>query len=427
MTCVKSLYTGGSAIQNQDWATLGASAATIVGKGLIYAGKQSTVLANALKTSGTKILPTPTAIVDAAAIAVLLVDFLNGFGTPNSGAAVTTAAKDLDLYMQQLDPSCIPDSRDWSGDAATAYTNQVKALKGYAQTYKGYDATLKGYVANQGAKVKEAHMCVTVNVAVLTAAAGVALLLYLIPITGPAWSCAWQIVAAFACCMAVLALELMTMSNGFTVSHQVSALGEKYVQLGKDVEKALAGTYGKIEGKVATESSSQLSNFRGISDGLTSFSFAPSVSSLASQAGDNSSSQRAFADASSGTEGAAAKGSDSTQPHTPAAPAAAAPAASFSPPSLAQVSAMSAQAQAISQPFNSMSQTVSQGVSQIQQAAQSSKGQDPAPPPADDAKDKDAEAAAAGAAAGGDGSERAPVDAGTSGAAPAAAGRERPL
>src|SRR5262249_10768349 len=139
----------------------------IVGKGLIYASKQSKVLADALKASGTKILPTPTAIVDAAAIALLVVDFLNGFGTPNSGAALTTAGKDLDLFIKDLDPACIPDPRDWSGPAATAYTAQVNALKGYAQTMKGYDTTLKGYLGQQAAKVKEAHMCITVNVAVL--------------------------------------------------------------------------------------------------------------------------------------------------------------------------------------------------------------------------------------------------------------------
>src|SRR3984885_14279996 len=229
MTCVKSLYSGGSAVQNKDWGSLGASAGTIVGKGLIYASKQSTTLANALKTSGTKILPTPTAIVDAAALALLVVDFLNGFGTPNSGSAVSTAAGKLDLFMKDLDPGCIPDSRDWSGTAATAYTGQNALLKGYAQQMKDLDATLKGYLESQADKVKEAHMCITVNVAVLTAAAGVALALYLIPLIGPEVSCAWQIIAAFACCAAVLVIEMLTLANSMSLSNDVAALGEQYV------------------------------------------------------------------------------------------------------------------------------------------------------------------------------------------------------
>jgi hypothetical protein len=437
MTCVKSLYTGGSSIQNKDWATLGASAATIVGKGAIYASKQSTVLANALKTSGTKILPTPTAIVDAAAIALLLVDFLNGFGTPNAGSAVSTAAKDLDLFMKDLDPSCIPDSRDWSGTAATAYTAQVTTLKGYAQTMKGYDETLKGYLASQAAKVKEAHMCITVNVAVLTAAAGVALALYLIPLVGPEVSCAWQIIAAFACCAAVLVIEMLTLSNSMQLSNQVSTLAQQYVTLGKEVESKLAGSFGKIEGNVSTQTTSKLSSFRGISDGLTAFSFAPSLSDLANKAGNRvSPTQRAVLDASSGSQGAAAKspsGAPAATPSAPATPVAATPAtaaatpgaaasAAFTLPSLGQLMQILAQ---MSQPLNSLSQTVNQGASQIQQLAQSAKGPGgpaPAALPADQVDDvKEA------AAAGGEGAERAPIDAAKSGAQPAGAGRERVL
>jgi hypothetical protein len=432
MTCVKSLYSGGSAVQNKDWASLGASAGTIVGKGLIYASKQSTTLANALKTSGTKILPTPTAIVDAAALALLVVDFLNGFGTPNSGSAVSTAAGKLDLFMKDLDPGCIPDSRDWSGTAATAYTGQNALLKGYAQQMKDLDATLKGYLESQADKVKEAHMCITVNVAVLTAAAGVALALYLIPLIGPEVSCAWQIIAAFACCAAVLVIEMLTLANSMSLSNDVAALGQQYVTLGKDLETKLAGSFGKIQGKVATEASSQLSSFHGISDGLTKFSFAPSISDLAAKAGDKvSSPQRALLDAFGGKQEAAAKTSAGEKAGTPsaAAPAAAAtPAAAvtFTPPSLTQAMQTAAHLSQMSQPVSNLSQTVSQGVSQVQQLAQSAKGPgDPAAVAADEVDDvKDAEA---GAAAGGGGAERAPIDAATSGTEPAGAGRERVL
>jgi EspA/EspE family len=439
MTCVKSAYSGGSAIQNQDWATLGASAATIVGKGLIYAAKRGALQ----KTLGTdavkKALPTPTAIVDFAALALLLVDFLNGFGTPNSGSAVSTAADKLDLFMKDLDPGCVPDARDWSGTAATAYIAQNALLKGYASDMKTLDKELKGYLASQAAKVKEAHMCITVNVAVLTAAAGIALALYMIPVVGVAVSQAWQIVAAFACCMAVFVVEMLTLSNSMSLSHDIAALGQKYVKLGKDVETKLAGSYGQIRGKVATETASQLSNFRGISDGLTSFSFAPSISDLADKAGSKvSAEQRELLDVASEKGQPAAKTSAGAKAETPApaavtpAPAAATPVApaagvAFTPPSLAQMTQMANVASQMSQPVSSLGQSVNQGVSQVQQMAQSGKGPgDPAPPAdeAADGKDKDAEA---GAAAGSGGAERAPIDAVTSGAEQAGPGRERVL
>ena len=286
-TCVKSFGSGVTAASAGDWANLGASAATILGKGMIYAGKQNATLAAALKNSGTKALPTPTAIVDAAALAVTIVDLLNGFGTPNSGSAVSTAADKLNLFMKDLDPGCIPDPRDWSGTAATAYIGQNTLLKGFAQTMKDYDQILKGYLSKQAAEVKQAHLCCTVNVAVLTAAAGIALALYLIPIAGPGISQAWQIVAAFACCAAVFVVEMLTLSSSMGLSNDLSALGLKYVQLGKDVGTKMAGNFGRIQGQVATETSSKLSSFHGISDGLTTFSFAGiTVSKLANQAGD---------------------------------------------------------------------------------------------------------------------------------------------
>ncbi len=435
-TCVKSFGSGVTAASNQDWANLGASAATILGKGMIYAGKQNAVLAKALKDSGTKVLPTPTAIVDAAALAVSIVDLLNGFGSPNSGSAVSTAKDKFALFTKGLDPGAIPDPRDWSGTAATAYIGQVNALKGFVDQMNQLDQTLKEKLGKQAAEVKQAHLTCTVNVAVLTAAAGIALAMYLIPVAGPGISQAWQIIAAFACCAAVFVVEMLTLSSSMGLANELTALCLKYVQLGKDTDAKMAGNFGKIQGKVATESSSQLSSFHGISDGLTSFSFAGiTVSKLANEPGAqvppeqkallNDASEKASAARTSSEAPAKATG-DKTTP---------APAAAYTPPTLAQMGQMS-------QGLNQMTQTLGQGMQQIQSLAQSAKGSAPAaaaPISAhevgdvkdddEDKKKKDEEAAAqAGAASGAGGTERAPVDAA---AAPAAAGapggRERVL
>lgn len=437
MTVVKSLYTGGSAVQNQDWGSLGASAGTIVGKGLMYASKQSTTLANALKASGTKMLPTPTAVVDAAAIALLVVDFLNGFGTPNSGSAVSTASDKFDLFTTTLVPGCVPDARDWSGPAATAYTEQVNTLKNYVATMKGYDKTLQGHLKSQAAEVKRAHMCITVNVAVLTAAAGVALALYLIPVVGPEVSLAWQIVAAFACCSAVFVIEMLTLSNSMTLSNEVAALAQQYVALGREVEAKMAGTFGQIVGKVATETSSKVSDFRNISGGLSDFSSAPSISALAVAAGDSAlPSQRALLDASesagtSGMSSVAVQAEAAPAPATPVA-APAAPVPTITPPSLAQVSQLAGSAakmsQQVSQPLNQTMQQVQQITQMGQQGQQY--GHDGADAAADDRAVPDPDedtAAAAGAASGEGGMERVPIDAPTDSTEGPATGRGRVL
>jgi uncharacterized protein YukE len=361
------------------------------------------------------------------------VDLLNGFGSPNSGSAVSTAKDKFALFTKDLDPGAIPDPRDWSGTAATAYIGQVNALKGFVDQMNQLDQTLKEKLGKQAAEVKQAHLTCTVNVAVLTAAAGIALALYLIPIAGPGISQAWQIVAAFACCAAVFVVEMLTLASSMGLGNELTALGLKYVQLGKDTDAKMKGNFGKIEGKVATESSSKLSSFHGISDGLTSFSFAGiTVSKLANEPGAkvapeqktllNDASEKASA---ARTETPVKATGDKTTP----APAA------FTPPSLAQMGQMS-------QGLNQMTQTLGQGMQQIQSLAQSAKGSAPAAAPpisahevgdvkgedglTDEERDKKKKDEEAGAASGAGGTERAPVE-----AAPAAAGapggRERVL
>lgn len=431
MAVTKAIYGGGSAIQKQDWGSLGANAATIVGKGVMYAAKQNAVLKKALETAGKKALPTPTAIVDAANIAIIAVDFLNGFGTPNAGSAVSTASDKLALFMKDLDPGCLPDARDWSGTAATAYTAQVITLKDYAQQMKDLDATLKGYLKSQGDQIKEAHMCIAVNSAVLVAAAGIAMAMYLIPVVGPEVSMAWQIVAAFACCAAVFALEMITLSNSLSVSNNVAVLAQDYLTLGQEMQTKLKGSFGKIQGEVATETSSRLSAFKSISNGLSDFASAPTVSSLAATAGDKASpEQRAFLDTASeapATSAPAAAASAVTPMETPAETptetAAPAAATAFTPAS------MSKMAQASSTLSNTVSQPVNQVTQSAQQLASTGQGAKAGAAPAEQAaaaeEDAAAAAAPAGAAAGAEGAERAPVDVAEAAAETAAPGRER--
>lgn len=439
---VKSLYGGGTAISKQDWGSLGANLTTFVGKGLVWASKQKGKIKDALdnlkdlqKTSPeTKQLPTPTYIIDITAIAVFFVDFLNGFGTPESGSSLKTAADKWDLYTQELELGCVPHPSDWSGEAAAAYAAQNALLAGFAKTLKGYDKELKALVTSQGDAVAKAHLIIAIISAVLTAAQGIAQALYMIqpPGVGIKVSIVFQITAALAATGTVMAYESIAIDNSRTVAEQLDSLGGKYEALGKQVEAKLDGSFGeKIQGSVAPESTSNLSAFRGISDGLTPYSFAPSLSDLINGAGDEvSPPQRALLEAATEEKEPALQELGAQEETPPVAPAPAAPGVPFTPPSLAQVQQMSNQISQLSQPANSLNQTLNQGVSQIQQLAQSAKGQAGAPPaPADTVDDvekvDDVKDAETGAAAGGEGTERAPIDAGSGGAAPAGTGRER--
>jgi uncharacterized protein YukE len=377
-------------------------------------------------------MPTPVYIIDAMMLAINLVALLNGFGDERA-ASIDKAKEQLENVKLNLE-AALPDSRDWSGDSATAYINMVTKLQAFVQTQEDLDQELKSYVVNQADSVKKANMCISYSTLALIAAYIPAYALYFVPIIGAELSLAFQIVAAFAVGAAVFGMEMMTLANSLSVSNQLDATIKKFDTLGTSVVNDMAGDFGSLEGtlrgmqgETVAETSSQLSNFRGISDGLTSFSFTssstPKLSGLASAAGGAVTPQQQALLASS-SESAAAQSSAAAQAATPGATPAAA--AAFTPPTLAQISQMSAQVSQISQPFNQLGQTVNQGVTQIQQAAQSAKGPgDPAPPPADQVDDvKDAEA---GAAAGGEGGERAPVDATTGGAQAAAGGRERVL
>jgi EspA/EspE family len=413
----KKLGGAGTSAYSGDWLGLGANLGAAAGNAAAYASKQSKALADALKNAGTKVLPTPTAILDVAMLALVVVDFLNGFGAPNSGAAVSTAADKLDLFMKQLDAGCVPDARDWSGAAADAYVIQNTILKGLAESMKDLDKQLKDLVANQGNEVQTAHNCIAITSLVLTAAQRVAVALYLIPVVGPEISCAWQIIAAFGACATVFAFEMLTLSNSMSISQQVDAVALEYIQLGKDAEVKLAGTFGQIDGKGAEQTSSKVASFTAISDGMSAFSGRPTVASLAntSLAREGASpAQRAWLDAASETRVDASADLPATT-----GDGATPPTLAFTPPTLSQINQASGQLAKmsghVSQHMNLMNQTTGQ-VQSVAQMGQQGQG---AAAPAEKAAEQSAtteEAAlagdveGAGAGAGTEAGERAPID-----------------
>lgn len=410
-TVVQRLQGAGGAAYSGDWVSAAAGGAAAAGKAVEYFAKTKTGLKDALDKVGKKVLPTPTAIIDGAMLAIFLVDLLNGLSSPDTGSAFSTAKDKYENVKLNLE-AANPDELRWTGEAADAYKAMNDALRSLVQQMEELDKQMKNLVADQAGKVKQAHMCVTVSTLVLTACLGVAMALYLIPITGPEISCAFQIVAAFGACASVFAFEMFTLSNSMSISHSVDALSISYGELAGRAQTEMAGTFGEIKGEVAAKTASQLSSFTAVSDGLSAFAAAPTIQSLANTSlGRESASpaQRVLLDAASEAH---ATSSTDTAAQAPSETAPAAPA--FAPPSPAQTAQMAQASSALSQPVNQVSQTVGQA----QQLAASARGQGAAgDAPAAKAADE------AGAASGAAGAERAPVEVAEAGAE---AGADRP-
>lgn len=370
----------------QDWVGLGANIGAGIGKSIWYAKGQSAALKTALEATGKKILPTPTAIIDVTMVAVVIIDLMNGFGAPDAGAAFASGIDKLKIVDGKLELS-IPDSRDWSGSAADAYTAQNAALRALVAQMQELDKKMQTLIANQGAQVKQAHQTLAILGFALVAAQGIALCLYMIPIVGFEISFLFQVVAALAATTTVVVQETLVLARSMNAANDAAAVATEYVELGKSAE--LGGTFAKIEVKGAEET--RVGSFTAISDGLSSFSAgsapvaAPSVASLARMSSDSTTaSSLALIDDFTDEYGTpATTGGDSPEP-TPETPAddVAAPATPvFSMPTMADVNRTTAQVAQISanvaQPLNVVNQTMGT-VQQIVSTAQQGGGAAPA-------------------------------------------------
>lgn len=429
-----------------DWAGSLVNGLALGGKvaEALFKRQASEAFKKATEAAAKKVgLPTPTYIIDAMMLAINLVALLNGFGDERA-SSISTAKEQLENVKLQLE-AAIPDSRDWSGDAADAYVKMVDQLTAFVNTLQTTDKEFQAYVVNQADSVKKANMCISYSTLALIASYIPALALYAVPLIGAELSLAYQIIAAFAVGAAVFAMEMMTLANSMSVSNQLNSTIATYNTLGTSVVNDMAGDFGSLEettkalrGQTTVLTSSKLSSFRGISDGLSAFSFAGiTVSKLADQSGSGvSDQQRALLSASDAKAAAAKTSTDTPAKATDKTTTPAATPSSFTPPTLAQMGQMS-------QGLNQFGQTFSQGAQQISQLAQQAKTAAPTAAPAGlvsdvkgddgltdeerDKKKKDEEAA--GAASGTGGAGAVPID--TAAPAPAAAaapaGRERVL
>jgi hypothetical protein len=409
----------------QDWVGLGANIGALAGKAVWYSKGQSAALKAALEAGGKKILPTPTAIIDVTMVAVVVVDLLNGFGAPDSGVGFASGVDKLKNVDSKLELS-IPDSRDWSGNSADAYTEANAALRALVTQMQELDRAMQKIVAGQSAEIKQAHQTMAILGFALVASQGVALLMYMIPLVGPEVSFLFQVAAALAATTTVIVQETLVLARSLNAATAAEKVAADYVALGKRAE--LGGTFATISVTGAQET--RYSSFKEISDSMSAFTKAPTVAQVVNAAGSNvSEERRALLNAFTTDEPPTNATPDTPEtPEVPDVPAddvtPATPA--FTMPTMAQVSQMTGQMAKItndlSQPMNVANQaatSIQQMVSSAQQGAQQGESAEAAPvdapvaePPAAATEDYriNPDDMGLGAGSGAEAGERAPVD-----------------
>ncbi|WP_205877231.1 EspA/EspE family type VII secretion system effector [Mycobacterium camsae] len=426
--CFQRLGGAGSSAYSGDWLGTGANLGAAAGKGMWYARNQVAVLRDVLGKTGTKVLPTPTAIIDAAMVAISTVDLLNGFGPPDTGAALTNGMQKFEITSLQLS-AANPDERDWSGASSKSYADANEALRNLVDKMQELDGLMHVLVGKQGSEVENAHTTIAVTLLGLVVAQGIALALYLIPVVGPEVSCAWQIVSSLAAGAAVVTQEMATLSESIAIANAVDNLALGYGEVAAQARRSGLFSRFEVAGAEQTVVDAAEAAFAATPAG----SPVPTVATLGGLAGDSALGDRLAMANDLVTSGSDMHGSqqDREKPSTPASPVS--PAAAMAAMSaMSAMSAQSAQGAKMLARGSQLMNVVNQTTALARQAGTSgAQSHGPAIPPGERASD---EATVAGqiradsavadaadgtnAAAGGLSAERVPIDIATLGPEP---------
>ncbi|MBY0441026.1 MAG: hypothetical protein K2Q25_02630 [Mycobacteriaceae bacterium] len=220
------------------------------------------------------LLPTPTVILDVTMWLIAALDLFNGYGVPDNGVKFRCGSAELDSVHFALE-SAAPDSRDWDGEKAAQYADQNASLGEFVRQLQGLDLQVQQQVAGQSQMVIQVHRAVSLLIAGLVAARGVALGIYFCsPIPqaakvgkgsppvddfdavderetapfldatqtqpvgyGPAAALAFQAVVAAAALGCVAYFENATRANSENVSDELEKLGDQYASIAAQVDQ----------------------------------------------------------------------------------------------------------------------------------------------------------------------------------------------
>lgn len=361
---------------------------------------------------------TPTAIVDVAIVIVNIIDLLFGVLPPDKGDNFDSGRKSFETTDAKLDLAK-PDPRDWDGDAAETYGAQNAKLRECAQQIQDLDKQVAALMAQHAGAVQGAHTVCAMSLMLLVFAQGVALYLWATPAAGPVVSVNWQLAFVAMIWIVVSGILTLVMYSSGTLATEVDRLAGEYRDI---AEKAkLAGTFGTIEVPGAKESTISVSTFNAIADttasGRSALTGMPTVATLIGLAGQSASGeQRALLEEKAALlsvltgDGTGETLGDGTSGES-------------TPPTLADLTAMSGQLAKISAHASQHANLVNQMMGQVQQIASMAQQGQGATAPAEEAPAEEAafagaapaEATLAGKGAeaglGAAGAVRAPIDA----------------
>lgn len=163
---------------------------------IAMAGGYTQLLAARTKVFGQKVqrlarLKTP--ILDAAQIFLGLYEQLLGYGSPEAGARLSSAAKDFNLAYDQLHDAT-PDSK-WTGYAASCYDQRNQEQLTRVQQLQDADDALSAILSSEATAVINIRVVIAIAKDALFAAVLPAILLQGIPLIGPKLSFLYQVEA----------------------------------------------------------------------------------------------------------------------------------------------------------------------------------------------------------------------------------------
>ena len=360
----------------QDWAGMSVNIAAGIGKLAWYAKDKINFLAEGLKTKGP--IPTPTAIIDVAMVAVTVLDLLNGIWPPDNGSRFLLGKSEFENMQQYLE-AATPDPAKWSGEAAEAYAAQCAILLKLSKDMQQYDKQLADLLSEHAARVQKMHKDYAIILMTLVAAQLTAMILWAWPVFGPVASVKFQVITVLAISFSLLGLQGEVCVASERKSHTIARLAEQYAAAGKAAEPV--GSFATI--KVPGAQEARVSSFEAISASMSGSMMSgppPSFSTLAAMAKSDPSIEDPLLDAFGGAGEVPAAGASGTTetPTTPEAPQTSGPSnltvPAFTPPTLSQISRASDQLARASGNASQQMNLVNQTMGQVQQIAQMGQG-----------------------------------------------------
>ncbi|PRI16648.1 EspA/EspE family type VII secretion system effector [Mycobacterium shigaense] len=334
---------------------------------------------------------------------VQLLQLTTGFGTPYDGASLQTGSQQFTSLAEQL-KSALPDT-GWEGEASEAYAGLDTTLQTVAQKMADLDSQLAALVKNQGEWVTHMQLAFGILNDLLATALIIELILTLaVPApAGPAVAKAFAITVASLGISAAVGFLGTLLGYSIENGKKADALADSYAQL----VAGIVQNDSVAQAKVAVAGQSTVSSFEAVSAGLSGPSAiaGPPTAAPRTDAANDRAAQRVQRDAEVG--GADPRGAAAPEYASSSAPTGAMP-------TLVQAAAMSGQATNLSGRVSRPESLVNQARAQVHQLAQGDPQEENAVPAGEVRTDE-----GAGTSLAAHGTERAPIGAAPTGAAPA--------